>query len=182
MSGKGKTSPPSLLDMMWRKMSATFSDLTAGLQLSIRAAVSAGLAVAIAQFLELQYPLYALVGAVIVTDLSPLQTRQLGLQRLAGTVLGAGVGAAISHVLPPGPVTIGFSILLAMFLSYILRLRGAAKITGYVCGIVMLEHQGHQWSYALLRLIETIIGIGVALLVSFVPKLISIDKSRQRDY
>jgi uncharacterized membrane protein YgaE (UPF0421/DUF939 family) len=178
MSGKDKPSPLSLVDIVRRKMSATFSDLTVGLQLSIRAAVSAGSAVAIAQLLQLQYPLYALVGAVIVTDLSPLQTRQLGLQRLAGTVLGAGIGAAVIHVLPPGPVTIGFSILSAMFLSYILRLRGAAKITGYVCGIVMLEHQGHQRSYALFRLIETVIGIGVALLVSFVPKLISLDKPK----
>ena len=182
MSGKDKPSSLSLVDIMRRKIPTTFSDLASGLQLSFRAAVSAGLAVAIAQLLHLQYPLYALVGAVIVTDLSPLQTRQLGLQRLAGTVLGAVIGAAIIHVLPPGPLTIGFSILSAMFLSYILRLRGAAKITGYICGIVMLEHQGHQWSYAFFRLIETVLGIGVALLVSFVPKMLSIDKSRQHDF
>jgi uncharacterized membrane protein YgaE (UPF0421/DUF939 family) len=49
----------------------------------------AGLAVAIAELLRLQYPLYALIGAVIVSDLSPSQTRQLGLRRLAGSALGA---------------------------------------------------------------------------------------------
>jgi uncharacterized membrane protein YgaE (UPF0421/DUF939 family) len=155
--------------------------LTPGLQLSVRAALSAGLAVAIAQLLRLQYPIYALVGAVIVTDLSPLQTRKLGLQRLAGTVVGAAVGAAASYFLPPGPGAIGLSILFAMSLSHVLRLQGAAKITGYVCGIVMLDHHGHPWSYALYRLIETVLGIGVALLVSFVPKLIPAGESKQRN-
>ena len=149
----------------------TFSTLLPSLGLSIRAALAAGLAVAIAQLLQLQYPLYAMISAIIVTDLSPSQTRQLGFQRLAGTVLGATVGAALTHILPSGPWAIGLSILAAMFLSHLLHLQGAAKVTGYVCAIVVLDHAGQPWSYALYRLIDTVLGIGVAVLVSFVPKL-----------
>lgn len=122
-----------------QKGSSEFFALIPGLQLSIRAAVSAALAVTVAHILNFQYPLYALIGAVIVTDLSPTQTRQLGLQRLAGTVLGATVGATLSYLLPPGPVTIGLSILVAMVLSHVLHLGNAAKVTGYVCGIVVLR-------------------------------------------
>ena len=161
------------------------STLTTAFQLALRAALSAGLALAIAQLLHLQYPIYAMIGAVIVMDLSPLQTRHLALQRLAGTVLGAMIGAAIIAMLgrfgPPGPVTIGFGILVAMFLSSALRLHGAAKVTGYVCGIVLLDHHGHPLSYALHRLIETVLGIGLAWLVSLVPKLIPAGTVKKKD-
>ncbi len=151
----------------------------AALQLSVRAGVAAGLAVGVAQLLELPYPIYALVGAVIVTDLEPTETRKLAVQRLAGTVLGATVGAALSQWLPSGPLAIGFSIMLGMLLSHMLHLTGAAKVTGYVCAIVVIDHNDLPWIYAMWRLLETVLGISIALLVSFVPKLLHAEKSQQ---
>jgi uncharacterized membrane protein YgaE (UPF0421/DUF939 family) len=151
--------------------------LVGGLQLSVRAALSAGLAVGIAQLLQLQYPLYALIAAVLVTDLSPLQSRLLGWRRLAGTVLGAAAGALLTELLPPGAGTIAFGILVVMLLSHVLRLEAAAKLAGYVCGIVLLDFSAEPWTYALHRLIETLVGVGVAVLVSFVPKLLRVEKA-----
>jgi uncharacterized membrane protein YgaE (UPF0421/DUF939 family) len=150
----------------------------AGVQLCVRAASATGLAVASAQLLSLQYPIYAVIAAVLVMDLSPSRTVQLALQRLAGTVVGAAVGAALSYVLPAGPLAVGFSVLAAMLLSYMARLQAAAKLAGYVCGIVVLAHGAHPWSYALSRLTETFLGIGIAVLVSVVPKLMRTEEPR----
>ena len=154
--------------------------LTPALQLSVRAAFAAGLAVAIAELLRFQQPLYAMIGAVIVSDLSPAQTRQQGFGRLAGSALGALVGASVSSFLPSTAWSIALSVLVAMFLSHLLRLPGAAKLTGYVSGIVVLGHGDHPWFYGFYRLIETMVGIAMAIAVSFVPKLLHFDNSRQQ--
>jgi uncharacterized membrane protein YgaE (UPF0421/DUF939 family) len=69
-----------------------------------------------------------------------------------------------------------------MFLSYLLHLHeAAAKVAGYVCGIVMLEHGDHPWSYALYRALETVLGIGLGVLVSLVPPLVPIDGPTRDD-
>jgi uncharacterized membrane protein YgaE (UPF0421/DUF939 family) len=148
------------------------SKLTPAFQLSLRAGVAATLALAVAQLLQLQHPLYAMISAVIVTDLQPVQTRKLALPRLLGTLIGSGCGVVINTLLPPSLWIIGPGIMIAMFASHVITLPAAAKVAGYVCGIVLLDHGDAPWTYAVFRMIETALGIGAAMCVSVVPKLL----------
>jgi uncharacterized membrane protein YgaE (UPF0421/DUF939 family) len=150
------------------------------LQVSARASLAATFAVVIARRVDLEFPLYALIAAIIVTDLSPTRTRQLSLQRLVGTVIGAAVGAVVSVASPAthgGPLTIAIGVLVAMLLSHVFRMTAAAKLAGYVCGIVLLNYNDHPWRYASYRFVETLVGITTAVIVSFIPALLTADDS-----
>lgn len=149
--------------------------LTTSAQLSLRAALAGGLAIVLAELLRLQYPVYALISAVVVTDLVPANSRKLALPRLVGTAVGTALGAVIAASLPAGIWTAVLGVFLGIFLSHLLGLGDAVKLAGYVCGIVLLEYDDQPWEYALSRMIETVLGIAAALLVSLVPRLVSPD-------
>jgi hypothetical protein len=68
-----------------------------------------------------------------------------------------------------------------MFVSHIISLPAAAKVAGYVSGIILLDHSDSPWSYALFRMIETVLGIGAAFAVSFVPKLIRVGGTKRNN-
>ena len=148
------------------------------LQLATRASASAVIALLIAQWLHLQFPLYAMIGAVIVTDLSPVRTRHLALPRLAGTVLGAVIGGLAVMFLGTGALAVAVGVLIAIFVAQASGMAEAAKLAGYVCGLVVLEHSAEPWMYALFRFAETVLGIGVAVAVSLVPKLIAVEHAK----
>lgn len=154
--------------------------LTRGVQLAVRAAAGAGISIALAELLQLQHPVYAFIAAVIVTDLAPSQSRQLGLRRIAATAVGAACGAALSTVLAPSAWAIGLSVLVAMLVCQLWQARDAAKVAGYICGIVVLDHSAEPWSYAFFRFVETVLGVTVAWLISYVPKLIRIEEPGER--
>jgi uncharacterized membrane protein YgaE (UPF0421/DUF939 family) len=86
-----------------------------GLQLAVRAGAGATLALIIAQLLKLDYPVFAFIAAVTVTDLRPAQTRDLGLLRMMATFVGAVLGAALSPLLPAEAWSVGVSVLIATF-------------------------------------------------------------------
>jgi uncharacterized membrane protein YgaE (UPF0421/DUF939 family) len=142
------------------------------LQLALRAALAASLAVVAANALGLEHPIYATIAAVIVTDLAPAQSRRLALQRVAGTILGALTGAALCPLVQDHHWAVALPVLASMFACGALRLPEAAKLAGYLSGLIVLSHSGAPWSYSFERLIETFLGIGIALLLSLVPKLL----------
>ena len=157
-------------------MKLSFPDV----RMSVRASVSAGLAVFAAQLAQLEYPIYAMIAAVLVTDLATSQTRELAVPRLVGTILGAGMGAAISVVLPHGVIAVCFGIIVTMLLSYVAGLHDASKVAGYICGIVLLSYGDNPWFYAFHRFLETVLGIGMAVMVSFVPRLVTLPGERSK--
>jgi uncharacterized membrane protein YgaE (UPF0421/DUF939 family) len=153
---------------------------TQAVQLSLRAAFGASLSLAIAEFLALEYPIYAFIAAVITTDLTPSLSRQLGVRRIVATVVGAIVGATLSPWLPTSVWSIGAGILLAMQVCHFFDTGDGAKIAGYICGIIMINHNVEPWSYAWFRFIETVLGVAVAWSISYVPKLLRVDEAAQK--
>ena len=148
------------------------------IQLAVRAALAAGFSVAVAQLLALPYPIYAMISAVLVTDLRAAETRKLALPRLAATLMGTLLGACITSLLPTTNWTVVFGVLGAMVLSDLLRLRNSAKVAGYICAIVLLDHGDQPWFYAAVRMVETVVGIAVAVVVSLLPKLVRSNHDR----
>jgi len=145
------------------------------LQLAVRAAIAAALSLVVAESLSRDSPIFALMAAVLVTDRSRSETRRLGGLRMLATVVGAICGGLLTLVLPGDPWAVGVGILIAMGITLLMRAPEAAKVAGYTCGIIVYAHGAHPWPYAWYRFLETTIGIGVAWLVSFVPKAISIE-------
>lgn len=152
--------------------------LTPALQLSTRAAAAAGLSLATAEGLHLQFPIYAMIGSVIVTELSPVETRRLGRSRLVATIVGATVGALLSQTSVTRAILIAIGIGSSMFIMHAAGYSGAARVAGYTCGLVMLQYHEHPWVYAWYRLYETVLGILMATLVSYVPMLIRKDSGQ----
>jgi hypothetical protein len=67
--------------------------------------------------------------------------------------------------------------LLAMLICYFFEKGDAAKVAGFICGIIMINHSVEPWQYARLRCIETMLGVAVAWGISYVPKLSPVDET-----
>jgi uncharacterized membrane protein YgaE (UPF0421/DUF939 family) len=146
-------------------------DFVDALRLPVRAGIAAGLAVGAATVFSLGSPLYAVVSAVIVTDVEASQTRRLALPRMIGTAVGASVGCLATLLVQPGVLAVAVGVLLPMFLCQLLRQPAAAKVAGYVSGIIILSFSANPWEHARDRVIETVVGIVAAFAVSAVPVL-----------
>ena len=149
--------------------------------MAVRAAAGASIAFAVAEVLKLDHPIIAFTAAVIVTDLKPAQTRELGLRRVGATVVGAVTGTVLSPFLSPTAWAIGASVLLAILISHLLRAREGAKIAGYICALIVLDNSAAPWLTGLYRMIETALGVIVAWVISYVPKLIPVKESSEAD-
>jgi uncharacterized membrane protein YgaE (UPF0421/DUF939 family) len=138
------------------------------------------LSLAIAQFLGLSTPIFAFIAAVIVTDLNPSESRRLGLRRIVATAVGALCGAVLNQWLQPNSWTIGLGVAATMLICQLLQAHDGARVAGFTCGIIMLVPGQDPWLHGFFRFAETILGVGVAWSISYVPKLIRINESQSQ--
>jgi uncharacterized membrane protein YgaE (UPF0421/DUF939 family) len=157
-------------------MQTRVSILLSGCLLSLRAALGATISYALAKSLGLPHPVYALVAAIVVTDFYPSETRKLGLERLAATFIGALCGVLLWTIVEPKEWVIGVGIFMAMGICHVCNFGGGAKVAGFVSAVVLLSYGEHPWTHAGYRLAETVVGIGVAWLISLVPRLIQLNE------
>ncbi|MEW6625045.1 MAG: aromatic acid exporter family protein [Bacillota bacterium] len=131
-----------------------------------------GIAVAscifIVRTLGLASPLLAVVVAILTIQPSITKSLVQGGNRVIATIIGGVIGFAIVSHFGGHPITIGLAVILAITLSVKFKLQDGIVITAITVAAVMIDVTGDPKYFALFRLIETLIGIGVGLGVNLV--------------
>lgn len=150
-----------------------------GMQLAFRAAVGAGLSLAIARALNFDTPIFSLIAAVIVTDRDATETRKLAIRRVVSTAIGGACGVALAQALGSSSWEAALAIFIAMTLSIAVTQLGDPKIAAYLCAIILINYAANPLHYAFYRFVETVLGIIVAWVISLVPKLVRLEEPEE---
>jgi len=157
---------------LWRSLRALVHHRRVQLALSIRVTIAALAALVLAQVLQLPLPLWAVLTAVIVTQMSVGRSLKATFDYLAGTLGGAVYGGAIA-VLIPHSSEIALLAVLALalgplaFIAAINPRFSAAPITAIIVLLVPIMTHASPIASALDRVMEVALGGITGLIVSF---------------
>lgn len=131
---------------------------------ALRVAIVTSAAVLIARLFHLNHGYWVTLTAVVILQPFAAMTRQKALQRVVGTILGAMVAAALSAFFQGG---IAVLVLIAIFTWLCVALLplnyGAYAVFGTPAFVLLAEASIGDWHLAGLRIVNTLIGGGLAL-------------------
>jgi uncharacterized membrane protein YccC len=177
--GEWPREPARLLSVLARQIRRRFVRAFA-----VRLMLCIGVATVLSQALPLQrsYWVPLTVAVVLKPDLGSVFAR--ALQSGAGTVIGASVGALILASRPPDPLLVIWVAVLAFLLPYG-QSRNYAMNTVFFAPLVvllidLLSNDG--WRLAQDRLIDALLGCGIALFIGYAPWPLSWHGSWRPDF
>ena len=144
----------------------------AQLALSIRATIAALAALMLAQLLELPLPLWAVLTAVIVTQMSVGRSLKATFDYLAGTLGGAVYGGAVGLLIPHSNeiallAALALGVAPLAFVAAINPRFSVAPITAIIVLLVPTFTNAGPFASAFDRIIEVALGGATGFVVSF---------------
>jgi uncharacterized membrane protein YccC len=156
------------------------SEKRAMLVLALKTAMAAGLCYWLARLAGLQDGYWGSISAIIVLQSDVGSTVTASRDRLIGTLIGAAFGTVFS-LLGTGLWPYLAAVIIAMVTCSLLGLKNSSRLAAVTVTILMLVHRaGSNWILPLHRVLEVLLGIIVALVISTVV-LPSRARSRLRD-
>jgi uncharacterized membrane protein YccC len=160
------------LKKLWTGLRALIRRRRAQLALSIRATIAALAALVLAQGLHLPLPLWAVLTAVIVTQMSVGRSLKATFDYLVGTLGGAVYGGAVGVLIPHSNETALLAVLALgvaplAFVAAINPRFSVAPITAIIVLLVPTFTHAGTFASAFDRLIEVALGGTTGFVVSF---------------
>jgi uncharacterized membrane protein YccC len=135
---------------------------------NVKTAVAVMLCVLISQALRLEYPFYAAIAAIISMESSMALSFRAGRNRMMGTLVGAGLGLLFAILQPDNALLCGVGMVLLIWICNRFEWNSSISIAGIVFLAIMVNMGGRNpLAYSLNRILDTTIGISVALLVNY---------------
>ena len=136
------------------------------LLLALKTTLAASLCYWLATLAGMHDGYWGSISAIIVMQSNVGSTVTASRDRLIGTLIGAAFGAAFSF-LGDGIFPYILAVIAAMTACSLLGLKNSSRLAGVTVSILMLVHHGgSSWILPLHRVLEVLLGIIVALVVS----------------
>lgn len=139
----------------------------AGINLqTIKTALACGLAWLLAQALTPHsYPYFAPIAAILTLQVTVADSIMKGVYRIVGIVVGIGISMVAGLWLNVNALTIALVVLAGLALSGALKLNSQIGPQIGVTALLVLAF-GNSGGYAAYRILETLLGSGVAIVVN----------------
>ncbi|WPC42289.1 FUSC family protein [Clostridium sp. JS66] len=135
---------------------------------NIKTAISVSICVALAHVFNREYIFYAAIASVIAMQSSVTDSFKAGKNRILGTMTGAVIGFVCAFISPNNIILCGVGIIILIFICNSLGWNKSITISCIVFLAIMLNLNGRSpFMYSINRIIDTFIGITVAVLVNY---------------
>ena len=143
---------------------------------SMKTALAAVLTALIYAFLPESNPTFACIGAIFGMGADMEESRRSGGNRFFGTIIGGFIGLGMywleHQIFPEGcywlrlPLVF-LGIVIMISLCVLFRWPGGVQPGGVVLCIILFNTPAHHIDYAIHRMIDTGVGVAIALLVNY---------------
>lgn len=146
------------------------------LRYGVKMGIAAALAWALSYLLGSEYGIWAVVAAIVAMQINVAESLHMGMQRVLGTVLGAGLGVVLLLLMPKTPLFMCLAVFgIALGFGYLTRFSSVSPVAAIAAVVVLFAGTeqmtlgyGDAVSFGLMRVLEIAIGVGSAFLVSLV--------------
>ncbi len=111
---------------------------------------------------------WAVVAAIVVLGETTGQSVSASVNRAQGSVVGVLSGAIVQTLLPwlPLPILVALAVLVSLVACRLLRVGAGQRLGLALAGFFVFIPGADEWQMVAWRLFATLLGIGIALLVS----------------
>lgn len=135
---------------------------------NIKTSIAVFICIIVLRFFNIKFPFYACIAAIITMEKTIYNSFKVGKNRVIGTTFGALVGMIFSLILPGNPFFIAIGISLTIYICHSLGYKKSITIACIVFIAISTNLKGGSpISYSINRLMETVFGIMVAVLVNY---------------
>ncbi|MFI3284931.1 MAG: aromatic acid exporter family protein [Erysipelotrichaceae bacterium] len=133
---------------------------------TIKTGIAVTIAIIISNLLNLEYPYFVAMTAIISMDKTALSSILMWRNRTFGTLLGATIGICFSYISRGNPLLCGIGFILAVTILNKLKMSGAVPVCGFVLCAVMVHTISSPLIYGFHRTLDTLIGGAISLVVN----------------
>ena len=138
-------------------------------ELALKMGLSAGLGLWVAHVLGLDFPVYVLLAVATVADTWVARSWRLAGYRLIGTLIGVGLAILVVEQWSVTPLSAGVVMGALVLFCTAIGQHDSLRLAVLVFAVGITEFTGDIDHWAGGRLIATLVGAGITIIVSAVP-------------